>query len=454
MNKLDSELVSGLLSGANYESTQDPALADVAILNTCSVRDHAEKKALSRLGHFDHLRRTRGRPHVIVIMGCFAQRAPDQIARKTPFVDIICGPSQIHELARLVESAKTSQEARKRQVQVAVNDFRKIRAGKETPAEDLENLDIYRPLEQGQFQRFVRAQRGCDKFCSYCIVPFVRGPEQSRPVDHILEEVRRIDQTNCREVTLIGQTISSYRYVSNGTTIDLPELLRRVHDACSIPRIRFITSYPADFSLDIFRAMAELPRICPYLHVPAQHGSNRVLQRMNRKYTVEEYLELLEHGRQIVPNLSIAGDFIVGFPGETEEDHLGSVALLEKVRYKNCFVFKYSPRPGTLSERRIPDDIPGEVKSRRHTQMLQTQERISDEDNRKMVGTVVRVLVEGTSKKNRSQARTTPQLVARTVEDKIVIFDGPETCIGTIADVKITSASALTLFGELQTARE
>jgi len=451
MNKLDSELVAGLLGRLDYHQTDTPDQADVAVLNTCSVRDHAEQKALSRLGHFNHLRRKNGKPLVIAIMGCFAQRDPDGIRKKAPFIDIICGPNQIHQLCDLVHAAHEERRLHQRnQTQLAVEDFRKIRSGKSDAPEDLENLDLCRPVAPNQYQQFVRVQRGCDKFCAYCVVPYVRGPEVSRPADHILEEVRRLNDTDCREITLIGQTVNSYRDTSRGTLVDLPELLRRVHDACDIPRIRFITSYPAEFSADIFHVMRELPRICPYLHLPAQHGSNPVLAAMNRKYTVEEYLEILDQGRKIVPNLSVAGDFIVGFPTETDADHAQSVALLEKVRYKNCFIFKYSPRPGTLSEKKYDGTLPDAVVSLRHTEMLRTQDRISHEDNQSLVGTTVTALVESTSKKNRTTDGDTKQLVARTAEDKIVIFDGPASAVGSIKNIKITSASALTLFGILE----
>ncbi len=450
MNKLDSELVAGLLARLDYRETSEPVDADVAILNTCSVRDHAEQKALSRLGHFNHLRRHRGKPAVIAIMGCFAQRDPEHIRQKAPFIDIICGPNQLHQLGELIQTARREKDLhQKHQPHLAVEDFRKIRSGKSESPEELENLDLARPMGENQYQRFVRAQRGCDKFCSYCVVPYVRGPETSRPAEHILEEIRRIGQTGCQEITLIGQTINSYRCVSNGQTIDLPELLYRVYAACAIPRIRFITSYPAEFSLDIFQAMRELPRICPYLHLPAQHGSNRVLDLMNRKYTVEEYLDILDQGRKIAPNLSVAGDFIVGFPTETDEDHQQSLALLEKVRYKNCFIFKYSPRPGTLAEKKYDQILPEEIVSARHSQMLETQDRISNEDNQSLLGRQLLVLVEGPSKKNRATEGNLKQLVGRTAEDKIVIFDGPESAIGQIKNITITSASALTLFGTL-----
>jgi len=448
MNKLDSELVAGALGTLGYRATSDPAKADVAVLNTCSVRDHAEQKALSRIGHFEHLRRRCGKPLVLAMMGCFAQRDPDRLRARVPFLDVICGPNELHMLGALVESARTRREDRqKNPTAVAVADFRAIRSGKECSAGELEDLDRSRALDGTLYQRFVRVQRGCDKFCAYCVVPYVRGPECSRPVAHILDEVRRIDQAGCREITLIGQTISSYRDVSGGQVVGLPELLRRVHEACSIPRIRFITSYPADFPIDIFHAMAELPRICPYLHLPAQHGSDRMLAAMNRKYTAAEYRTILEQGRRIVGNLSLAGDFIVGFPTETEDDHARSVELLEKARYKNCFIFKYSVRPGTLAAKCYADDVPEEVKTRRHRHMLEVQDRISDEDNRRLIGTAVVVLVEGPSKKSRKSAGR-EQLVGRTVEDKIVLFDGPVERSGRIGRVRIASASPLSLFGD------
>jgi tRNA-2-methylthio-N6-dimethylallyladenosine synthase len=451
MNKLDSELVAGVLDRQNYQPTDEPSQADVAILNTCSVRDHAEEKALSRLGHFEYLRKKKGRPVVIAIMGCFAQRSPEKIREKSPFVDIICGPGELHQLGRLIEDAKKTREDRlKTPSRLAVTDFRKMRSGKEDISEDLEQLDLCRSFSTCEYQRFVRVQRGCDNFCSYCVVPFTRGPECSRPVANILEEVKRIGETDCREITLLGQTVSSYRWTQDGRVVDLAELLKMVHEACSIPRIRFITSYPADFSLEIFHAMAEMKRICPYLHLPAQHGSNRMLKLMNRRYTIEDYVALLEQGRSIVPNLSIASDFIVGFPTETEDDHLASLDLLRKIRYKNCFIFKYSIRPGTQAEKHYTaaDEIPEETKSRRHSEMLAEQDRISLEDNQSLIGKTVSVLVESTSKKNRSNLADTSQLVGRTVEDKIVIFDGPDALIGSIAQVKIASASSLTLFGE------
>lgn len=442
MNKLDSELLGDMLSKGDFLLTENPEESGIAILNTCSVRRHAELKALSRLGRFDYLRRRGGKPEIIAVIGCFAQRSPEYIQKHAPFVDIICGPNRLHELPMLIGNLN-----RKKQTQVSVDDFTAIRGRKERYSDELENLDTRRLVSENQFQAYVRIQRGCDKFCSYCIVPNVRGPEVSRPPDNIIEEIMRLDDAGCKEVTLIGQTVNSYLYESGGRSFSLADLLYAVHSKTDIPRIRFVTSYPADFSTEIFHAMAELPRVCPYLHIPAQHGSNRMLELMKRRYTVEQYLDLIAKGRGIVPNLSVAGDFIVGFPGEREEDQAKSVELIDRLRYKNCFLFKYSERPGTLAEKKYDDEIADEVKTRRLSQLLELQNKIAEEDNRNLRGSILSVLVEGVSKKNSSNGED-PQLVGRTVEDKIVVFDGPLELRGKIVDVAIGETSTLTLFGK------
>ena len=441
MNKLDSELVAAALQAEGLTAVPSADKADLAVLNTCSVREHAEAKALSRLGHWNHLRRKSGRPAAIAIIGCFAQRDPRHILAKAPFVDIVCGPGRIHELPELHRRL-----AREKHL-VATDDFQALRAGRAEACPDLESLDVSRPTQVNEFQAFVRVQRGCEKFCTYCIVPYVRGPECSRPVPNILDEVKRLDAAGVKEVTLLGQAISSYRAELDGRTVGLAELLRMVHERTAIPRIRFITSYPGDFHTDVLSAMAELPRVCPYLHLPAQHGSNAMLRLMNRKYTVEQYLEIIQAGKTLVPDLSIAGDFIVGFPGETDDDHQRSLDLLRRVRYKNCFVFKYSPRPGTVAARRHHDSVSDDLKTARLRQLLDVQDAIAAEDNRQLISRTLSVLVEGRSKKSRTTGR--PQLVARTVDDKIVVLDGPESLVGQITSVQITNATALTLFAEL-----
>jgi len=442
MNKLDSELVSSLLIRAGWASTASPSEADAAIVNTCSVRRHAELKALSRLGHLHHLREKYNRPSVIAIIGCFAQRSPEYIHKHASYIDVICGPAELDRLPELIK------HARQKKRQIAVSDFRAIRAGREKYPEKLESLDTNRLIDENRHQAFVRVQRGCDKFCSYCIVPYVRGPEQSRPAEKIIDEVRKLDQANCQEITLLGQTVNSYRYMENGQIITLADLLYRVHKNCSIPRIRFVTSYPADFSTEILDAISKLERICPYLHIPAQHGSNRILKLMNRKYSIEQYIELIDTARRIVPDISIAGDFIVGFPDETEQDHQLSLELIERMRYKNCFIFKYSVRPSTLAEKKFQDNISDEIKTRRFLELQELQNKIALEDNRQLIGQTVNVLVEGVSKKGRANPSEDGkvQLSARTTDDKIAVFEGLKELIGTIVKVKIFDVSSLTLF--------
>lgn len=440
MNKLDSELISTALTNADMTRVDRPEQADLAVLNTCSVRRHAEDKALSRVGHWHYLRQQTARPALIAIVGCFAQRSPEYIEAKADFVDIVCGPGRLHELTELVRTRSQGPTA------VAVDDFRAARSVGIDPAPGLEDFDLAHQISTGRFQAFVRTQRGCDKFCSYCIVPFVRGPEISRPVEHILDEVRRLDRDACKQITLLGQTVSSYRYQQNGRAVGLADLLYAIHETTSIPRIRFITSYPADFPIEVLHAIAELERVLPYLHLPAQHGANPVLKRMNRKYTVEQYCELIDHARTIVPEISLAGDFIAGFPGETEKDHQASIELIRRVRYKNCFVFKYSPRPQTPAERRYTDDVPDQVKSRRTSELLDVQNKIAEQDNRQLLGRTVEILVEGPSKRQRKGEQGPHQLAGRTIDDKIVVFDGPAELIGDIITVKIENVSALTLF--------
>ena len=446
MNKLDSELISGLLINCGMTSSSEPNNSDIAIINTCSVREHAELKALSKLGHLNHLRSKTGKPELIAIIGCFAQRAPEYISEHAEYVDIICGPAELDKLPTLIKQAYE-----KHNRQVLVSDFRAIRSGRQSACDNLESLEANRIITEKKNQAFVRVQRGCDKFCSYCIVPYVRGPEQSRHPDAIITEIKKLDEIGTQEVTLLGQTVNSYQYRENGTLITLAELLYRVHNSCSIPRIRFITSYPADFSTEIFDAMAELDRICPYLHIPAQHGSNRILKLMNRKYSAEQYIDLIEQARDKIENISIAGDFIVGFPNETEDDHRRSLELIEKIRYKNCFIFKYSVRHGTLAEKKFSQEIPDDIKTRRFIELQKLQDKIALEDNKNMIGQQVNVLVEGISKKAKSNPTDAQQvqLSARTVDDKIAVFDGHKNLIGTIAKVQIIDVSPLTLFAKL-----
>jgi tRNA-2-methylthio-N6-dimethylallyladenosine synthase len=312
-------------------------------------------------------------------------------------LDLLCGPGELNRLPALLDQLR---EGRRRVAALVGKQQRSRDLGRRAEDDPLEALDVSRtpPAGESVLQSYVRVQRGCDKFCTYCVVPFTRGPERSRPAEHIVEEVRRLANLGCREVTLLGQTVNSYAYVEGDTEVSLARLLERVQAVPGLDRVRFVTSYPADWDDDIFRVMRDYPRVMPYLHVPAQSGSDRILGLMRRGYTVADYLRLVDAARQYIPHIGLAGDFIVGFCGETEEDFQASVELLRRVQYQNVFVFKYSPRPGTTADRRRADDVPPEVKSRRNNELLAIQSEISLAHKRALLGHTVEVLVEGFSK--------------------------------------------------------
>ena len=460
MNVLDSELVLGQLRALGYEPILDMTAADVVLLNTCSVRDHAEQKALSKLGALREPKR-RKRDMVVGVIGCIAERDPDGIFSKMPHVDLVCGPGELNKVPALIEEV---QKSRTRAIALTQSMSRKS-----TPLtralefDSVEALDLSRnpgPC-QDVLQSYIRVQRGCDKFCTFCVVPFTRGAERSRPASQIVDEAKMLVDHGAREVTLLGQTVNSYVNQQNSRPVRFAELLTRVAAVPGIERVRFVTCYPGDFTDAIFEVMRDVPEVCEYLHIPVQSGSDAVLKRMRRQYTVAQYAELIDRGREYVPGLAIASDFIAGFCGETEEEHEASLRLIERCRFKNIFVFKYSERPATVAQRRAVDDVPDEVKRRRNGELLAQQERISAAANGKLVGSTVEVLVEGYSKaaikaqeaeQRRGQEigwRRSDQLVGRTRTDRIVVFCGEPKYIGRFASVRITASTALTLHGVL-----
>lgn len=443
MNKLDSNLVVNAFLEAGFELTDAAGEADAVLVNTCSVREHAEERVFALLGHMKYLKESR--PEIVVaVFGCMAQRLSSELATHKA-VNIVCGPGQIPDLVEMVAGAMEKHSV---SVAVAENIRSKVTAENAKALDDFE-FAYDSPAEGSASQAFVRIMRGCNNFCSYCIVPYVRGPEISRPPEAIIEQIKKLADKGVKQVTLLGQTVNSYRYETCG----LAELLEMVSEIDGIEWIRFVTGHPKDFDEKIFRVMASLSKICPYLHMPAQSGSDRILKAMNRGYTSAEYLELVQKAKEMVPSIAVAGDFIVGFPGETDEDFAATVELVKRAEYKNCFVFKYSPRPGTRSDGKLVDDVPAEVKKRRNIELLAVQEKISRRMNESFVGQRVRVLVEGLSKKSHLNAAENdghPQLIARTATDHIVVFNGPVELAGKFAEVKITRASALTLFGQLE----
>jgi tRNA-2-methylthio-N6-dimethylallyladenosine synthase len=443
MNKLDTALVGSALEQAGYCLTDDVEQADAVLINTCSVRQHAEQRVFSHLGYLKHLKEHR--PELIVaVIGCMAQRLGGELLGHDA-VNIVCGPAQIPRIVDLLNEAF----ARNRK-QLAIASRIRRKPGPDNGA--LESFETaFSGAEGIPGQAFVRVMRGCNRFCTYCVVPYVRGPEACRPPEAIAEQVKRLADAGIKQVTLLGQTVNSYRY-SSGRTWSLADLLDMTARIEGIEWIRFVTSYPCDeFYEQILQVMAGSRKVCHYLHIPAQSGSDRILRAMNRHYTAAHYLALVERARAVVPDIAVAGDFIVGFPGETDEDFEATVDLVRQARYKNCYVFKYSPRPGTTAEKRLADAVAPDVKQRRNVELLAVQDRISGELNQAFLNEQVKVLVEGPSKRHKmhDSSRDTPiQLVGRASTDHIVIFDGPPGLAGRFAQVRITRASPLTLFGE------
>jgi tRNA-2-methylthio-N6-dimethylallyladenosine synthase len=426
MNELDSELVRGQLRSLGYRFVADPARADVVLYNTCSVREQAENKAYSRLGLIG-MRKKAGEHVILGVLGCMAERDGADMLRRFPQVDLLCGPGELDRLPALLDNVRRTEGA-SREERIALAGSKSRRSATLAAAEDqLELLDLSRafdPAAPGADHRsaYVRITRGCNKFCTYCVVPNTRGAEVHRPPDSIVDECKRLVDAGVVEITLLGQTVNHYRYTHGKAVgvegVELPqvgpglsafrspipagervttfaELLRRIHDEVpALRRLRFVTSYPRDFGDDILDVMAASPRICRYIHAPAQSGSDRILKLMNRGYTRGEYLEFIARVTEKLPDCTIAGDIIVGFPSETEADFEETVSLVRAVPFKNNFIFKYSPRPGTTAITRFEDDVPTDVKKLRNNILLDVQSEVSARVHASWVGKTVEVLVE------------------------------------------------------------
>ncbi len=485
MNVLDSELVVASLRQRGYELTHSTDDADTILFNTCSVREHAEEKIYSALGRLKNAKRNH--PHkVIGVIGCMAQNHQRTVFERAPYVDLVVGPGQLHQVPDLIDKVAAGAGP---QLEVSLG---RKEGSRDEITRSHESFDPLRDptMRPTPFQAYVRIQIGCDKFCTYCIVPSVRGPEQSRPPEHILAEARQLAGEGCKEITLLGQTVNSYRFRDAAGTTRMSDLLYALHQLAGIERIKFVTNYPKDMTDDLLAAVRDLPKVCKYLHVPAQSGSNRMLQRMKRGYTIEEYREMHARIRQWLPEAAVTSDFIVGFSGETEEDFEQSCGLVRECRFKNSFIFKYSVRPGTKGAELYADDVPEDVKRRRNNQLLAIQNQIAEEDNQPVLGRQVEVLVEGPSKAAlrraaedgaveggaagippvqslgqtqpaaaaggaplpaNSVSRESVQLVGRTMCDRIVVFDGNLRQVGQTLPISIYDANAHTLFGAVVT---
>ena len=429
MNVADSEVVAAIMQTIGYDIADNIDEADAVLLNTCSIRDNAEQKIISRLAFLNSLRRKRGKSRglTIGVIGCMAERVKDDLISNHG-VDLVAGPDSYLDLPNL---------------------FSAVEAGNKAVNVDLSTTETYRdviPVRIGGalVSGFVSIMRGCNNFCSYCIVPYTRGRERSRSIDSILNEVADLRARGYREVTLLGQNVNSYHFTTaDGEVIDFATLLARVAEAAPDMRIRFTTSHPKDMSDETIDVIARYPNICNHIHLPVQSGSNKVLKAMNRKYTREWYLDRIKAIRERIPDCGISSDLFTGFHDETEEDFQLTLNLMKEVGFDSSFMFKYSERPGTLASREMPDNVPEDVKIERLNRMIALQNELSRESNRRDEGKIFDVLVEGVAKRSKEQ------MVGRTQQNKSVVFPRGDVKVGQTVKVKIIDSSSATLIGEL-----
>jgi tRNA-2-methylthio-N6-dimethylallyladenosine synthase len=427
MNVSDSEIVASVLEASGYGLTRNESEADVVLLNTCAIRENAEQKVRTRLGMLRADKRDRGRDLTLGVLGCMAERLREKLLEQEKLVDLVVGPDAYRDLPRLLHEADSSGQA-------AVN----VQLSKEETYADLSPV---RYASNG-LSAFVSIMRGCDNMCSFCVVPFTRGRERSRPVSSILREVRELVDDGFKEVTVLGQNVNSYHYTDDdGTDVSFAELLDRVSRVSPELRIRYSTSHPKDCSDDLLRVHRDRPNVCNYIHLPVQHGNSTVLNRMRRTYTREEYLSLIERARSICPGLSFSTDLIAGFCGETGAQHHDTLSLMDAVRYDHAYMFAYSERPQTYAARKYEDDVPEEVKKRRLSEIIELQQEHSLESNRAEIGRTHTVLVEGTSKKSDDQ------FFGRTDTNKGVVFDREDYQKGQYVRVRIDDCTSSTLLG-------
>ena len=424
MNVADSEVVASVMQMAGYEVTDNAEEADAVFLNTCSVRENAENKIFRRLEVLNAENR-RGHRRILGVLGCMAERVKDDLLEHH-HADLVAGPDAYLNLPDLIAQAELGQKAINIQLSTTET-YRDI---------------IPQRIATARISGFVSIMRGCNNFCHYCIVPYTRGRERSRDVESILREVTDLRERGFKEVTLLGQNVNSYHFVSEGRDINFPNLLRMVAEAVPTMRVRFTTSHPKDMSDETLHVIADTPNVCRHIHLPVQSGSDRILQLMNRKYTREWYLGRVDAIRRIIPDCGLSTDIFVGYHSETEADHEMSLSLMREVGYDSAFMFKYSERPGTYASKHLPDDVPEEEKIRRLNQLIALQTEMSAVANRRDEGKTFDVLVEGFSKRSRQQ------LMGRNEQNKAVVFDRGNHHIGETVRVHITSSTSATLLGE------
>ena len=421
MNVGDSEIVVSIMQQEGYRYTESLEEADIVLINTCSIRDNAEQRIWGRLSEMRRMRKQK--PSLIIgIIGCMAERLKEELTKGGTGVDIVAGPDAYRDLPRLVREVDNGG--------AGVN----VELSKEETYAEIAPVR----LDKNGVSAFIAIMRGCNNYCSYCVVPYTRGIERSRDAATIVAEARTLFENGYREVTLLGQNVNSYRTGE----VDFPELLKQVAEISPLLRVRFATSHPKDISDKLLETMASMPNICKAIHLPAQSGSTEMLKRMNRKYTREWYLERVAAIRRYMPDCAITTDLIAGFAHETEEEHQDTISLMKEVGYDFAYMFKYSERPGTFAQRNLGDDVPEDVKTRRLTEIIDLQNRLSEESNKRDIGKEFEILVECTSK------RSEEQLSGRTSQNKMVVFDRGDHKIGDYVRVRITGCSSATLFGE------
>lgn len=425
MNVADSELIMGILSQNGYGLTENIDNADVILINTCSIRDNAEQRIYGRLGNLKAAK-NKNPQTVLGVLGCMAERLRKDLIEDKKMVDIVVGPDEYRRLPEFIDQAFSGEKG------IGVKLSR------------TETYDDIIPYREDGLQAWISVMRGCDKFCTFCVVPFTRGRERSRSLDSIVNEVKLLSDRNFREVTLLGQNVNSYL----DGNYDFADLLQAVAKVDRSMRIRFTTSHPQDLSDKLLETIARNDNICKYIHLPVQSGSNRILELMNRTYTIEHYLNIIDKARKLMPEVSFSTDIISGFPTETYEDHLATLDVMQKVRYDGAFMFKYSPREGTKAFK-MGDDVPDEVKTKRLQEIIALQQQISNEINQSLIDKDETILIEGKSKKSDQF------LSGRTDSNKVVIIPAsPEIDEGDYVVVKINRATSATLFGDLVSLKE
>jgi tRNA-2-methylthio-N6-dimethylallyladenosine synthase len=424
MNVADSEVVNAIMQGEGYTLTDDIQKADAIFVNTCSIRDNAEQRVFGRLSYFQSLKK-KNRNVLIGVIGCMAERLQDELV-KNYGVDFVAGPDAYLDLPNLVGAAEK---------------------GEKVVNVELSTTETYKDIIPARIGKsisgFVSIMRGCNNFCSYCIVPYTRGRERSRDVTSILNEVRDLQMRGYKEVTLLGQNVNSYSFEQDGVVIDFPKLLEKVAVAVPDMRVRFTTSHPKDMSDRTLETIAKYDNLCKFVHLPVQSGSNAILKAMNRKYTREWYLERIAAIRRILPEAGISTDVFCGFHGETEDDHQQTLSLMREVGFDSAFMFKYSERPGTYAAKHLPDNISEEEKVRRLNEIINLQIELSHASNKKDIGKTFEVLVEGFSKRSRTD------FCGRTSQNKMVVFPKSGKKIGDFVRVRITDVTPATLLGEV-----